>query len=101
MSIGGHDPTTWLNADKGIGLEDLELSLIQAAERYNEAGRSSTAQDMAKGRRLEIEYLNGLVVSKGTAAGIDVSANVALMEKVKAVERGHLAVGIDTLNGLL
>lgn len=100
VSIGGHDPTTWLNADKGIGLEDLELSLIQAAERHNEAGRSSTAQDMAKGRRLEIEYLNGLVVKKGTSAGIDVSANAALMEKVKAVERGALAVGLDTLSDL-
>ena len=58
--IGGKAPEVWLAAGRGEGLEELELSLMQAAEKYEESGRSSTAQDMEKGRRLEIEYLNGL-----------------------------------------
>ena len=100
VPIGGKDPEVWLAAGRGEGLEELELSIMQAAERYTESGRSSTAQDMEKGRRLEIEYLNGLVVAKGREAGVDVSLNEGLVEKVKAVERGELAVGVGAAEGL-
>ena len=100
VPIGGRAPEVWLAAGRGEGLEELELSIMQASERYQESGRSSTAQDMEKGRRLEIEYLNGVVVAKGKEAGIDVSANEALVGKVRAVERGELSVGIDTLKEL-
>ena len=100
VSIGGKAPEVWLAAGRGEGLEELEISLMQAAEKYEESGRSSTAQDMEKGRRLEIEYLNGLVVAKGREAGVDVSINEGLVKKVKAVERGELPVGIGALEGL-
>lgn len=100
VPIGGKDPETWLDAGRGRGLEELELSIMQAAERYEESGRSSTAQDMEKGRRLEIEYLNGLVVARGREAGVDVSLNEALVAKVKAVELGELAVGVGAAEGL-
>ena len=49
---------------------------------------------------MEIEYLNGLVVAKGREAGVDVSLNEGLVEKVKAVERGELAVGVGVAEGL-
>ena len=100
VPIGGKAPEVWLAAGRGQGLEELELSLIQAAEKYQESGRSSTAQDMEKGRRLEIEYLNGLVVAKGREAGVDVSINEGLVKKVKAVERGELPVGFGAVEGL-
>ena len=100
VPIGGKAPEVWLAAGRGEGLEELELSIMQAAERYEESGRSSTAQDMEKGRRLEIEYLNGLVVAKGREAGVNVSINEGLVKKVKAVERGELPVGIGAVEGL-
>ena len=47
-------------------------------------------QDMAKGRRTEIEYLNGFVVREGEQVGIQARANERLVDIVKKVERGEL-----------
>jgi len=47
-------------------------------------------QDMAKGRRTEIEYLNGFVAREGEQIGIQARANERLVEIVKKVERGEL-----------
>ena len=47
-------------------------------------------QDMAKGRRTEIEYLNGFVVREGDKVGIRAAANERLVDIVKKVEKGEL-----------
>jgi len=52
--------------------------------------RPSMGQDMAKGRRTEIEYLNGFVVREGEQVGIPARANERLVDIVKRVERGDL-----------
>jgi 2-dehydropantoate 2-reductase len=48
------------------------------------------AQDIQKGRRTEIEFLNGLVVHEGEKVGIACRANGVLTDIVKRVERGEL-----------
>ena len=50
-------------------------------------------QDMAKGRRTEIENLNGFVVREGEQVGIPARANERLVDIVKRVERGDLSDG--------
>ena len=52
--------------------------------------RPSMGQDMVKGRRTEIEFLNGFVAKKGDEIGIATPANVVLTDIVKRVERGEL-----------
>ncbi len=52
--------------------------------------RPSMGQDMVKGRRTEIEYLNGFVCDKGKQVGINTPANAALTDIVKRVEKGEL-----------
>jgi 2-dehydropantoate 2-reductase len=52
--------------------------------------RPSMGQDMVKGRRTEIEFLNGMVAKKGDEIGIATPANVVLTDIVKRVERGEL-----------
>lgn len=47
---------------------------------------SSTAQDLARGRRTEIDHLNGLVVRRGQALGIPTPANRVLWALVKLLE---------------
>lgn len=47
---------------------------------------SSTAQDLARGKRTEIDHLNGLVVRRGEAQGIATPANRALWALVKLIE---------------
>ena len=48
---------------------------------------SSTAQDLARGRRSEIDYLNGLIVQRGKALGIATPVNRVLWALVKLLER--------------
>jgi len=48
-------------------------------------------QDMQKGRRTEIDFLNGLVAREGERIGLSCRANAALTEIVKRVERGELS----------
>jgi 2-dehydropantoate 2-reductase len=47
---------------------------------------SSTAQDLARGKRSEIDYLNGLVVRRGQALGIPTPVNRTLWALVKLIE---------------
>ena len=53
--------------------------------------RPSMGQDMLKGRRTEIEFLNGFVVRAGDKLGLACRANAALTDIVRRVERGELA----------
>ena len=52
--------------------------------------RPSMGQDMVKGRRTEIQFLNGMVAQKGEAIGLATPANSVLTEIVTKVERGEL-----------
>ena len=47
---------------------------------------SSTAQDLARGKRSEIDHLNGLVVRRGEALGVPTPANRVLFVMVKLLE---------------
>jgi 2-dehydropantoate 2-reductase len=65
-------------------------------QRFKDAGRVSAeqrpsmGQDMVKGRRTEIEFLNGYVVREGEKIGKECRANAVLTDIVKRVERGEL-----------
>jgi 2-dehydropantoate 2-reductase len=50
--------------------------------------RSSTAQDMAAGKRSEIDHLNGYIAHRGEALGVPVPVNRALWVMVRLLERG-------------
>ncbi len=52
--------------------------------------RPSMGQDIFKGRRTEIEFMNGMVVAEGKKLGIDAPANAAITELVKKVERHEI-----------
>lgn len=50
---------------------------------------SSTAQDLARGKPTEIDYLNGLIVKRGEALGVATPANRVLWALVKLMESRH------------
>lgn len=52
--------------------------------------RPSMGQDMLKGRRTEIDFLNGYIVARAGEIGLAARANAALTEIVHQVERGAL-----------
>jgi 2-dehydropantoate 2-reductase len=53
--------------------------------------RPSMGQDIQKGRRTEIEFLNGFVVREGDKLGRACRANAVLTDLVKRVERHELS----------
>ncbi len=53
---------------------------------------SSTAQDLARGKRSEIDHLNGFIVRRGEAVGVATPANRVLWALVKLLEAKAAAV---------
>jgi 2-dehydropantoate 2-reductase len=53
--------------------------------------KSSTAQDIAKGRATEIAHLNGYVVREGEALGVATPVNQALNALIKLLEQSRTA----------
>ncbi len=51
-------------------------------------GRPSLLQDVIKGRRTEVDYLNGHVAALGAQVGVLTPVNSAITERVHAVEEG-------------
>jgi len=60
-------------------------------KRTSSEQRPSMGQDMQKGRRTEIEFLNGFVVREGEKVGLSCTANAVLTDIVKRVERNELS----------
>ena len=68
--------------------ELVETAMLERLPQLTEEGRPSTGQDILKGRRTEIDFINGLVADKGDEAGIPTPTHRALVEVVKEIERG-------------
>ena len=69
---------------------------VSAVARNMPGQSSSTAQDLARGKRTEIDYLNGYVVRKGASLGISTPTNLALQVMVKLRERSLGSRGAGT-----
>ena len=65
--------------------EDVDAAVRRIAETMP-GQSSSTAQDLARGRRSEIDYLNGLIVRRGEALGVPTPVNRVLWSLVKLLE---------------
>jgi 2-dehydropantoate 2-reductase len=68
---------------------DASLQAMERLAATMPAQLSSTAQDMARGKRSEIDHLNGTVVRRGAALGVPTPMNQALYALVKLVEAGR------------
>jgi 2-dehydropantoate 2-reductase len=53
--------------------------------------RSSTTQDLARGKRTEINFLNGYIVELGKKHGIPVPYNESISALVRMLERSSAA----------
>ena len=86
------DPEVIARAGEGdvAALRDYDQHRLAEAAKGGGAHRPSMGQDMQKGRRTEIEFLNGFIVDRGLEMGIAAPANAALTAIVKRVEKGAL-----------
>ncbi|WP_135465677.1 ketopantoate reductase family protein [Crenalkalicoccus roseus] len=79
--------------------EGTILATANAGKR-SDLQRPSMGQDMRKGRRTEIDFLNGHIVREGARAGLPAPANAALVEAVKRVERGEVEARPENVAGI-
>jgi 2-dehydropantoate 2-reductase len=70
-----------VSAAEGVGLEEVEVDLMAGA-RQLAGGRPSLLQDVMRGRRTEIDELNGYVVAEGKRLGVPTPFNAAIVEEV-------------------
>ncbi|WP_260433695.1 ketopantoate reductase family protein [Burkholderia sp. Bp8998] len=71
-------------AAEGVHVDDDPADIVAQIEATIPPGQySSTAQDLARGKPCEIDYLNGAVVRRGRAARIGTPVNQTLYLLVK------------------
>jgi 2-dehydropantoate 2-reductase len=103
VSLGKIDPERLAQAAEGntdalAEIEDL-MRARSAANPRSGIQRPSMAQDMRKGRRTEIQLMNGFIAEKGKLMGIPTPTHEKITDIVTRVERGELRPSAALLGG--
>lgn len=98
--IYGFEPDKLIAAAAGSNeaFAELDADLLERAKNAPAASkghRPSMGQDVMKGRRTEIDYLNGFVVREGAKIGIDAPASAGITEVVRSIERREVKPNPD------
>lgn len=96
------DPLKVKAAGEGdnAALAYCEGVLLENMKFRNDDQRPSMGQDIQKGRRTEIDYINGLVVEKARELGIKTPANDGIIGAVRRIERGQAIPSPDLVAGI-
>src|SRR5688500_13417433 len=96
----GMDPETPAGAGEGSkdALAEIVDTLVSNAKKRSDEQRPSMAQDMAKGRRTETDFINGYVAERGAYIGVPAPTHAKMNEVVKRVERGEARASADIIN---
>ena len=87
--IGGRPAAAWLEDAPMTQYEPPSAATAPRPARAGDGGwKASTSQDVAKGRRTEIDYLNGYVSMRGREVGVPTPVNDAIVTVMKEVESG-------------
>jgi 2-dehydropantoate 2-reductase len=92
--VRGIMPEDYVRAAEGDedALRELEAVLVptQSSSPRGDIQRPSMAQDILKGRRTEIDAMNGYIARKGAQVGVRAPSHARLAEIVTRIERGEL-----------
>jgi 2-dehydropantoate 2-reductase len=98
--IYGLEPQRFVDAADGKGTDTL-LADMAASAKFLAGGRPSLLQDVVKGRRTEIEYLNGWVAQQARKVGVPTPVNDAVVALIKSFGVGRLRPDPKNLKPLL
>ena len=93
--IWGIATQRFVDAAAGRGLAEVEQA-VSADAASRKGGRPSMLQDVMRGRRTEVEHLNGYVAAEGRRLGVPAPLNAAVVEVFRAQwatvkpDSGHL-----------
>ncbi len=91
-SVLGIAPDDWLGAGAGdaAALTRVQAGLTAWMATLLEPSQSSVGRDVARGRRSEIDFTNGLVAAKGEEVGVPAPTHAALTAIVRRIDAGEL-----------
>ena len=98
--IWGIAAQRFVDAVAGRGLDEVEADISRDAKSRS-GGRPSLLQDVMRGRRTEIEYLNGYVVSEGRTMGVPTPINEAVVDLYRRYGVGAIEPDPRNLEPLL
>ena len=98
--IFGIDPQRFVNAAGGREADQL-LADMAAGAKGLAGGRPSMLQDVMRGRRTEIDYLNGYVVDQGRQLGVKTPFNEMIVHLVHQHGVGTLKPSPENLEPLM
>jgi 2-dehydropantoate 2-reductase len=92
--IRGAEPEQYVRAAEGDvrSLQELEALIVPKAgsNPRGDIQRPSMAQDILKGRRTEIDAMNGYIARKGAEVGVPAPSHLKLAGIVTRIERGEI-----------
>ncbi|MBA2961135.1 MULTISPECIES: ketopantoate reductase family protein [Ramlibacter] len=96
--VGGLDLDLLARADDEPAARDaITRMILEVAQSRTDAQRPSMGQDILKGRRTEIDAINGLVARRGEEVGVDVRFHHRLVDAIRRIERGEATPSPDLL----
>jgi len=99
VGINGTPAETWAEADRGDVFEDLDGKLSEAGGRVN--WLASMAQDVHKGRKSEVDFMNGLICEKGRETGVATPYHDAIVEAMRLVDSKDVAPGPENVDRII
>ena len=90
----------FVDASEGRGFAEVEADVAAEGQRRG-AGRPSLLQDVMRGRRTEIDYLNGYVCEQGRRRGVKTPVNDAVVREVRRHPVGTLKPDPENLEPIL
>ena len=94
--INGATAEQWAAADQRETWQTLD-EMLRPKSASGRNWKASMAQDVAKGRPTEIDYMNGFVVDKGREAGVPTPVSAAVVETVREIDRGQLKQAAENI----
>jgi 2-dehydropantoate 2-reductase len=98
--IWGITAQRFVDAAEGRMLADVERDMAERAKELA-GGRPSLLQDVMRGRRTEVQYLNGYVSEQGRQVGVATPFNDKVVELITRVPPGTLKPDPKNLDPLV
>jgi len=98
----GMEPATLALAGEGNkdALAEIVDILEEGAKKRSDEQRPSMAQDIAKGRRTETDFINGFIAERGREIGVPADVHAAINQIVQKVERGEIKPAPENVAGV-
>ena len=86
-TFNGREAEQWAQAGRPDVYAELD-AMLKPKEGAGRNWRASMAQDVIKGRRSEIDFMNGRVVDKGRELGVPTPVSAAVVEIMREIDAG-------------